>query len=52
MKKYIILMAAAAMTLQANAQGGNTRMGGNDGDYQSLAERITGLEKKNDAFNV
>lgn len=45
-------MAAAAMTLQANAQGGNTRMGGNDGDYQSLAERITGLEKKNDAFNV
>ena len=52
MKKYIILMAAAAMTLQANAQGANTRMGGNDGDYQSLAERITGLEKKNDAFNV
>ena len=45
-------MAAAAMTLQANAQGANTRMGGNDGDYQSLAERITGLEKKNDAFNV
>ena len=27
-------------------------MGGNDGQYQSLAERIGKIEKKNNAFNV
>ncbi len=40
------------LAMTASAQGGNTRMGGNDGNFQSLAERITNLEKKNDAFNV
>ena len=38
--------------LTASAQGNNTRMGGEDGDYKSLAERLTNLEKKNDMFNV
>lgn len=45
-------MAMMGMVLGASAQGNNTRMGGNDGDYQSLAERVLKLEKKNDAFNV
>lgn len=36
----------------ASAQGGNTGMGGNDGNYASLAERVLKLEKKTDAFNV
>ena len=35
-----------------HAQGGNTRMGGEDGDYQSLSERLLKLEKKNDVFNL
>lgn len=52
MKKLFICAALAALTLNANAQGGNTGMGGNDGDYQSLAERIAKIEKKNDMFNV
>ena len=38
--------------LAASAQGNNTRMGGDDGDYQSLAERLAKIEKKNDMFNV
>lgn len=43
-------MLVAALT--ASAQGNNTRMGGDDGDYQSLAERVAKIEKKNDMFNV
>ena len=41
-----------AVALTASAQGNNTRMGGQDGDYQSLAERVAKIEKKNDMFNV
>ncbi len=52
MKQLILFSAMLAVTLSANAQGGNTRMGGNDGDYQSLAERVAKIEKKNDMFNV
>ena len=40
------------MSLGAAAQGNNTLMGGNDSGVQSIAERITKLEKKHDAFNV
>ena len=40
------------LALGANAQGRNTGMGGADGDYQSLSERVFKLEKKTDAFNV
>ena len=52
MKKLMIMAAALAMTLGANAQGNNTGMGGSDGDIQSITERITKLEKKNDMFNL
>ena len=52
MKQLILFSAMLAVTLTANAQGGKTRMGGNDGDYQSLAERVAKIEKKNDMFNV
>lgn len=52
MKNLIVLAAALAFPLLASAQGNNTGMGGNDGDYESLAHRILKLEKKTDAFNV
>lgn len=46
------MFAALAMTMGANAQGSNIGMGGGDGDIQSIHERITKLEKKNDMFNL
>lgn len=46
------MFAALAMTMGANAQGNNIGMGGCDGDIQSIHERITKLEKKNDMFNL
>lgn len=52
MKKNIILALALSLPLAGFAQGNNTRMGGNDGDYESLAHRVFNLEKKTDAFNV
>lgn len=51
MKKIIMMFAALAMTMGANAQGNNIGMGGGDGDIQSIHERITKLEK-NDMFNL
>lgn len=52
MKKIIMMFAALALTMGANAQGNNIGMGGCDGDIQSIHERITKLEKKNDMFNL
>lgn len=52
MKKIIMMFAALAMAMGANAQGNNIGMGGGDGDIQSIHERITKLEKKNDMFNL
>ena len=52
MKRILLFGLLLGAALTANAQGNNTRMGGNDGDYQSIVERITKLEKKNDMFNV
>lgn len=56
MMKTVILIALFtchySLSTTVYAQGGNTRMGGNDGQYQSLAERIGKIEKKNNAFNV
>lgn len=52
MKKIIMMFAVLAMTMGANAQGNNIGMGGGDGDIQSIHERITKLEKKNDMFNL
>lgn len=47
-----MMFVALAMTMGANAQGNNIGMGGGDGDIQSIHERITKLEKKNDMFNL
>lgn len=47
-----MMFAALAMTMGANAQGNNIGMGGGDGDIQSIHERITKLENKNDMFNL
>ena len=52
MKKNIILAMALSLPLAGFAQGNNTGMGGNDGNYESLAHRVFNLEKKTDAFNV
>lgn len=53
MKTTFIVCAFLATTTMANAQnGGNIGMGGSEGNYTSLAERVAHLEKKNDAFNV
>ena len=52
MKRILLSTIILCAGLCANAQGHNTRMGGQDGDYQSLAERIAKIEKKNDMFNV
>ena len=46
------LTTSLTLALTMNAQGNNTGMGGSDGEYQSLYERVTQLEKKNDMFNV
>jgi len=43
-------MICAALGMQA--QGNNSGLGGNDEGVESLAERVLGLEKKNDMFNV
>lgn len=47
-----MIALASMMSMSAMAQGHNTQMGGNDGNYQSLAERVLKLEKKSDAFQV
>ena len=52
MKQYLSIVAALCISMGAAAQGSNTGMGGQDGNYQSLAERVLKLEKKTDAFNV
>lgn len=52
MKKILLIAALIGTTLGSSAQGNNTGMGGNDGNYQSLSERLLKLEKHNDMFNV
>ena len=52
MKRTFALAAALILAMGAAAQGDNVGMGGPDGNYASLAERIANIEKKNDAFNV
>lgn len=51
-KTLSLAIIMTGIALSASAQGNNTGMGGNDGDYESLAERVLHLEKKTDAFNV
>ena len=52
MKQILILATALVICTRAAAQGGNVGMGGKEGDFESLAQRVANLEKKNDAFNV
>ena len=47
-----MVAALLSLAMTAHAQGNNTRNGGPDGDYESLAERVAKIEKKTDAFNV
>jgi len=51
-KKLLLSASLTAAALTATAQGGNVGLGGNDGNYQSLAERVLKLEKKNNIFNA
>lgn len=52
MKRFLITLVTLVATLSMYAQGNNTLMGGNDDNIQSIAERVTKLEKKHDALNL
>jgi len=53
MNKTMLICALLAASLTAGAQNGaNIGMGGSEGNYASLAEKVAKIEKKNDAFNV
>lgn len=52
MKRILTTAVALFLSLVASAQGNNTLIGGNDGDVQSLSERLLKLEKKHQAFNL
>ena len=53
MNKTLLTCALLTASLTADAQNGaNIGMGGSEGNYASLAEKVAKIEKKNDAFNV
>ena len=53
MNKTLLTCALLTVSLTAGAQNGaNIGMGGSEGNYASLAEKVAKIEKKNDAFNV
>lgn len=53
MRKTLIMgVVMLCTTLQTNAQGNNSGMGGDEGDVESLATKVMKQEKKNDMFNV
>lgn len=52
MKKTLLSALLLCAALQVGAQGGNTGMGGEDGDFQSLSERLAKIEKKHDMLDV
>lgn len=53
MNKTLLTCALLTASLTAGAQNGaNIGMGGSEGNYASLAEKVVKIEKKNDAFNV
>ena len=53
MNKTLLTCALLTASLTAGAQNGaNIGMGGSEGSYASLAEKVAKIEKKNDAFNV
>lgn len=51
MKKLTIL-AALLLPIAAYAQGGNTGMGAEQTEFESIGKRLLKLEKKSDAFNL
>ena len=53
MNKTLLTCALLTASLTAGAQNGaNIGMGGSEGNYAALAEKVAKIEKKNDAFNV
>lgn len=53
MNKTLLTCALLTASLTAGAQNGaNIGMGGSEGNYASLAEKVAKIEKKNDVFNV
>ena len=53
MNKTLLTCALLTASLTAGTQNGaNIGMGGSEGNYASLAEKVAKIEKKNDAFNV
>ena len=53
MNKTLLTCVLLTASLTAGAQNGaNIGMGGSEGNYASLAEKVAKIEKKNDAFNV
>ena len=52
MKQILLLATALVICMGAAALGDNVGIGGKEGDFESLAQRVANLEKKNDAFNV
>ena len=51
-KRFLLAITSLFFSMGASAQGNNTLMGGNDAGFESIAERITKLEKRHDAFNI
>ena len=52
MKKSVLTVLMLAAALGVQAQGNNSGLGDERDNYESLAERVLNLEKKNDKFNV
>ena len=48
-KRFLLAITSLFFSMGASAQGNNTLMGGNDAGFESIAERITKLEKRHDA---
>jgi len=52
-RRIFALAVLLALGISASAQNGtNDGMGGPDGDYTSLYERLSGCEKKSESFNL
>ena len=53
MNKTLLTCALLTASLTAGAQNGaNIGMGGSEGNYASLAEKVAKIEKKNDASKL
>ncbi len=52
MKRVFTAAMVMCATLSVSAQGNNTGLGGSNDQYESLAERVLNLEKKNNKMNI